>query len=111
MTLPRLYKLLTERGFDKKAGINRGGLDDSVIFSRLKQMRVVIWLNQTKDTEFTKEKQRLKSIDAAVNELEKIRPAIKSRCTIYNFTPINADDGAGRLWDILQGRLIKSKRL
>lgn len=37
-----------------------------------------------------------------VNELEKIRPAIKSRCTIYNFTPINADDGARRLWDILR---------
>jgi replication factor C small subunit len=36
-----------------------------------------------------------------VNELHKIRPAIKSRCTIYNFVPINEVDGARRLWDIL----------
>jgi len=36
------------------------------------------------------------------NELEKLRPAIQSRCTIYNFTPVNPNAGAARLWEVLR---------
>ena len=35
------------------------------------------------------------------NEQNKIRPAIKSRCKIYNFQRVISKIGAGRLWDIL----------
>tara|TARA_R100000900_G_scaffold145767_2_gene132654 strand:+ start:4513 stop:5472 length:960 start_codon:yes stop_codon:yes gene_type:complete len=35
------------------------------------------------------------------NELEKIRPAIRSRCRTYTFKPITPDEGSARLWDVL----------
>ena len=34
------------------------------------------------------------------NELEKIRPAIRSRCSVYAFKPVSPQDGARRLADI-----------
>tara|TARA_R110002012_G_scaffold85141_9_gene212418 strand:- start:5321 stop:6298 length:978 start_codon:yes stop_codon:yes gene_type:complete len=37
-----------------------------------------------------------------VNELEKLRPAIQSRCSIYGFKPITPSIGAGRLWEVLK---------
>lgn len=36
------------------------------------------------------------------NELEKLRPAIQSRCTVYNFRPVVPSIGAGRLWEVLR---------
>lgn len=36
------------------------------------------------------------------NELEKLRPAIQSRCTVYGFKPVNPSKGAGRLWEVLK---------
>ena len=35
------------------------------------------------------------------NELEKIRPAIRSRCSIYPFSPVSPEAGGKRLWDLL----------
>ena len=35
------------------------------------------------------------------NELEKIRPAIRSRCRTYTFKPVGKIEGAARLWDVL----------
>ena len=35
------------------------------------------------------------------NELEKIRPAIRSRCRTYTFKPVGEMEGAARLWDVL----------
>ncbi len=36
------------------------------------------------------------------NEQNKIRPAIQSRCKVYNFRRVLSKIGAGRLWDILK---------
>lgn len=36
------------------------------------------------------------------NEMEKIRPAIRSRCSVYAFKPVSPDDGATRLWNICE---------
>lgn len=36
------------------------------------------------------------------NEQNKIRPAIQSRCKIYNFTRVSKEEGAARLWDVLK---------
>jgi len=35
------------------------------------------------------------------NELEKIKPAIRSRCRTYTFKPVGNIEGAARLWDVL----------
>tara|TARA_R110002020_G_scaffold168349_3_gene357072 strand:- start:5347 stop:6378 length:1032 start_codon:yes stop_codon:yes gene_type:complete len=35
------------------------------------------------------------------NELEKIRPAIRSRCKVYAFTPVSPNDGMARLYEVL----------
>ena len=35
------------------------------------------------------------------NEIEKIRPAIRSRCSIYAFPPVSPEAGGKRLWDLL----------
>tara|TARA_R110002167_G_scaffold157792_1_gene352805 strand:- start:3967 stop:4914 length:948 start_codon:yes stop_codon:yes gene_type:complete len=35
------------------------------------------------------------------NEIEKIRPAIRSRCKIYRFKPVSPEDGAKRLYTLL----------
>ena len=35
------------------------------------------------------------------NELEKIRPAIRSRCSVYEFKPVSPEAGGGRLEQIL----------
>ena len=35
------------------------------------------------------------------NDESKITPAIKSRCSVYQFKPISNEEGAARLWDIL----------
>jgi len=35
------------------------------------------------------------------NELEKIRPAIRSRCKVYAFTPVSPNDGMVRLYEVL----------
>ena len=35
------------------------------------------------------------------NDLEKLRPAIKSRCKVYTFGPVKPEDGAHRLANIL----------
>ena len=37
------------------------------------------------------------------NELEKIRPAIRSRCSVYGFKPVSPEAGAKRLLSILEG--------
>ena len=34
------------------------------------------------------------------NEMEKIRPAIRSRCATYTFKPLTSNEGAARLWDV-----------
>ena len=34
------------------------------------------------------------------NEMEKIRPAIRSRCATYRFKPLTPTEGAARLWDV-----------
>lgn len=34
------------------------------------------------------------------NEMEKIRPAIRSRCATYRFKPLTENEGAARLWDV-----------
>lgn len=36
------------------------------------------------------------------NEQNKIRPAIQSRCKVYNFRRVLSKIGAGRLWDVLK---------
>jgi|21_taG_2_1085346.scaffolds.fasta_scaffold00702_13 replication factor C small subunit len=42
------------------------------------------------------------------NEIEKIRPAIRSRCKIYRFKPVSPQAGADRLLDLLQDYLTPS---
>ena len=39
------------------------------------------------------------------NEIEKIRPAIRSRCSIYTFTPVSPEAGAERLFSLLHNTL------
>jgi len=39
------------------------------------------------------------------NEISKIKPAIQSRCLVYEFKPISPEDGAKRLVDLFKGHL------
>jgi len=39
------------------------------------------------------------------NEISKIKPAIRSRCLVYEFKPISPEDGAKRLVDLFKGHL------
>ena len=42
------------------------------------------------------------------NDESKITPAIKSRCSVYQFKPISNEEGAARLWDILAAMQIST---
>ena len=39
------------------------------------------------------------------NEISKIKPAIQSRCLVYEFKPISPEDGAKRLVDLFKGHI------
>jgi replication factor C small subunit len=39
------------------------------------------------------------------NDISKIRPAIQSRCLVYEFKPISPEDGAKRLVELFKGHL------
>jgi len=43
------------------------------------------------------------------NEMEKIRPAIRSRCSVYAFKPVSPEDGATRLWNICEHLHLRPK--